>query len=83
MNGELQLRESVPSNGDVWGSQRQSEERGLHKHAFKSSVGVLFMAVRGKEKGERYRERIDSDSYVDNLMLINLSCCIINSVKYL
>lgn len=55
MNRELQQgegervrgSESSQSNGDVWGSQ--SRKRGLHKHAFKSSVGALFMTVRGKE----------------------------------
>lgn len=38
------------------------------------------MAEKERKTG---RERIDSDSYADNLMLINVSCCIINSVKYL
>lgn len=36
-----------------------------------------------KKAEKRWRERIDSDSYADNLMLINLSSCIINSIKYL
>lgn len=72
---------SIQSNGDVWVSQ--SRRSGLHKHAFKSSVGVLFMTVRGREEDRGRGERIDSDSYADNLMLMNLSCCIINSVKYL
>lgn len=52
MNRELQLRESTQLNGDVWGSQRQSGERGLHKRTFKSSVGAFFMAVRGEERRE-------------------------------
>lgn len=55
----------------------ESKQRGLYKHSFKSSVGVLFMARREKPG----RKRIDGDTYADKLMLINLSCCIINSVK--
>lgn len=59
MNRELQLRDrkSETESGDVWETQRQSGKRGLYKCGFKSSVGVLFMAGREKERGERWAER--------------------------
>lgn len=55
MNRELQQEgERARENGDVWGSQ--SRGRGLHKPAFRSPVGVLFVTGRGEEE-ERGRER--------------------------
>lgn len=51
MRQRRRLSVSTQSNGDVWGSQ--SRKRGLHKRAFESSVGVLFMTVRGKDGRER------------------------------
>lgn len=50
-------RASIQSNGDVRGSGRQSRKGGLHNGAFKSSVGVLFMAAEKKRKrAEREKE---------------------------
>lgn len=78
MNRELKLSERE-GDGDVWGSRTQSRKGGLHKQSFISSVGVLVMAARRRET---QRERTDSDSFADNPMLINVSCCIINFIKY-